>query len=52
MRVTSRLTDPRYDFLLGISLADGIATNRDTGEELDVSLLTIGLFFFEIYIVW
>lgn len=52
MKVTARITNPSYEFLIGINLVDGIAENQETGETMEVNLLTLGLFFFEINIIW
>ena len=52
MKINFRLYDPSKEFLLGFSLVEGVAENLETAEKLDVSLFSIGLFLFEISIIW
>ena len=52
MKVNVRFTNPENEFLLGINLVDGIAENSETGESMEVNLLSLGFFLFEINIIW
>lgn len=52
MKVSIKLNDPRYEFLLGVTMVDGIAENMETGERADIVLVSLGFFFFEIQFIW
>lgn len=52
MKVTSSFLNIGEEFNLGLMLSPGIARNDMTGEELDVTIVTVGLMFLEIYIIW